>query len=56
MDLFMLQKQMARDSDLGNGLGALSLGLSMSREEQTTKRDRSTYYQQNSSQVTSSRD
>jgi len=44
MDLFLLQKQMARDSDLGNGLGALSLGLSMSREEQTSKRDRSTYY------------
>jgi hypothetical protein len=56
MDLFMLQKQMARDSDLGNGLGALSLGLSMSGEEQTTKRDRSTYYQQSSSQVTSFRD
>lgn len=54
MDLFMLQKQMARDSDLGNGLGALSLG--MSGEEQTTKRDRSTYYQQSSSQVTSFRD
>ena len=47
---------MARDSDLGNGLGALSLGLSMSGEEQTTKRDRSTYYQQSSSQVTSFRD
>jgi len=46
MDIFMLQKQMAIDSDLGNGFAALSLGLSIAGEEQTTKRDRSTYYQQ----------
>jgi hypothetical protein len=56
MDLFLISKQMARDSDLGNGLGALSLGLSMSLDENKAKRDRSTYYQQNSSQVTSFRD
>jgi hypothetical protein len=37
MDLFLLQKQMARDSDLGGGLSTIGLSMGMSLEDKTGK-------------------